>query len=75
MHPALDIIAAARREVDARRDELDRIALANTNEATALMDQGLANLDVTMANKRIADAAHQAWLDAINPQTPNTDTT
>lgn len=44
-HPDPDIIAAARREVDARRDELDRITLANTNETTALIDQGLANLD------------------------------
>ncbi len=74
-HPEPDIIAAARREVDARRDELDRIALANTNEATALTDHALANLEVAMANKRIADAAHQTWLDAITPQTPDTDTT
>ena len=74
-HANPDMIAAARRDVDACRDELDRIALANANEATALMDQGLANLDVAMANKRIADAAHQAWLDAITPQTHNSDTT
>jgi hypothetical protein len=74
-HADPDNIAAAQREVDARRDELDRIALANTNEATALMDEGLANLDVAMANKRIADAAHRAWLDAINPPIPDADTT
>jgi hypothetical protein len=72
-HADSDIIVAARREVDARRDELDRIALANTNEATVLMDQGLSNLDAATANKRVADAAHQAWLDAINPETPDTD--
>jgi hypothetical protein len=58
----------------ARRDELDRIALANTDEATSLTDEGLANLDLAMANKRIADAAHQAWLDAINPPAADTDT-
>jgi hypothetical protein len=39
------------------------------------MGQGLANLDVAMANKRIADAGHQAWLDAVTPQTPDTATT
>ena len=31
--------------VDARRDELDRIALANTTEASGLVGEGLANLN------------------------------
>jgi hypothetical protein len=39
------------------------------------MDEGFANLDVAMANKRIADTAHQAWLDAINPPTLEAETT
>jgi hypothetical protein len=74
-HADPDIIAAARCKIHAHRDELDRIALANTNEAAALMNQGLANLEVAMANRRIADAAHQAFLDAINPQTTDSDPT
>jgi hypothetical protein len=65
-HP--DAIAAARRQIENRRAELDRISLANTIEQTELIRAGLDNLIVAVNNKKAADAAHDANLGLVDGQ-------